>query len=125
MCLLGSAGRSRGPIRSGRPDPLCRILMRRRREVSLLGAGRQAWPGDANDDAAPRPVALRVPRRIANRVLARELVGDLSVDARQFRELVGEERAGACLLRELTQDELGFLESLGRRSRTVRSAQAD
>ena len=97
----------------------------RRREVALLGPRRHARPGHADDDAAPGAVALRVPRRVADRVLARELVGDLAVDAGQLGDLRREERAAAGFLRELAQHELGFLEALGRRAGAVGRAQAD
>ena len=53
-------------------------------------------------------------RRVAHRVLARELVGDLAVDVLQLVDLLGEERAAAGFLRELAQHELGFAESLER-----------
>src|SRR6266852_2981511 len=98
--------------------------MRRGREVSLFGARAQAWPGHAHNNSAPGAVALRILRRVADDVLARELVGNLTVDARQIRELRGEERTAARFLRELPQHELGFLEALARVP-AVLFAQAD
>ncbi len=71
---------------------------------------------------APSRFALR--RRITEGVLARQLIGDLRVDAGQLRRLRREERAPAGFLRELPQHEFGFLESLGAR-RSFRPAQPD
>src|SRR5689334_4947067 len=87
--------------------------VRRRREVALLGSRGKVGAVDADHDTPPRAVALRVAGRVADRVLARQLVGDLSVDAVQIRELTREERTAACFLGELAQHELGFLEAAG------------
>src|SRR5262249_16969514 len=83
--------------------------VRRWREVAEFGARGHVRARHADDDAPPRSVALGIPRRVADRVLARELVGDLAVDVVEVGQLVGEERPAACLLRELTQHELCFL----------------
>ena len=76
-----SRKRSAGPV----PAPGCHGsgATAGRREVALLGARRRAPAGSTpHDDAAPRAVALRVLRGVADRVLARQLVRDLAVDAR-------------------------------------------
>src|SRR5947209_2844405 len=99
--------------------------MRGRREVPELGPRRDVRTVGADDHAPPRTIALRIPRGVADRVLAREFVRDLTVDAGQLRELVREERPRAGFLRELAQHELRFLESFGRRARTVWRPQAD
>ena len=91
----------------------------------MLGPRRHARTGHADDDAAPRAVALRVARGVADRVLAGELVGDLAVDAGQLRQLVREERRGPGFLRELAQHELRLLEPFGGRAGTVGRAQPD
>src|SRR5439155_20002232 len=87
--------------------------VRRRREISLLGPRREVRSANADDDAAPGPVAARVARGVAQRVLARQLVGNLPVDVRQLRRLGWEEGAPPGFLRELAQHELGFLEAFG------------
>src|SRR4030067_1085164 len=81
--------------------------------IPKVWGGGGVGPAAPNDDAAPASVAARIAGRVRQRVLARELVRDLAVDVRQVRDLVGEEGAGSRLLRELTQDELGFLEPPG------------
>src|SRR5262245_2919182 len=96
-----------------------------RREVSLFGARRRVGAIDAHDDAAPRTVALRIARRVADRVLARQLLGDLAVDVREFLCLVRKERAAAGLERQLTEDELRLLEALGLDRPRLAAAQAD
>src|SRR5215217_7456290 len=101
------------------------ISMRCGPEVAKLGSRRQVRAVHTDHDAAPRAVTLRVARSVTDGVLARQFVRDLSVDAGQFGELTGEERPRAGFLRELTQNELGLLEPLGRRSRAVGRAQAD
>src|SRR6185436_9730949 len=88
------------------------VVLLGRAEVSLLGPRRHPGTRRLDHDAAPGAVALRVLRRIADSVLARELVGNLSVDPAQLGELVREERTAACLLRELLEHELRFLEQL-------------
>src|SRR5581483_7294001 len=96
-------------------------MRRRRREVAELGARGGVRAVDADHDAAPGAVAFRVARGVADDVLARQLVGDLAVDAVEVRQLVREEGAAARLLRELPQDELRFLEpARGRRRPFVR-----
>src|SRR4051812_18130742 len=101
------------------------MSVRGRREVSQFGACLQARACDAHDDAPPRAVALRVARGVADRVLARQLVGNLPVDAGELRQLVREERPRAGFLRELAEHELRFLEPLRRRAGAVRRTQAD
>src|SRR5438045_9574772 len=81
-------------------------------EISLLGARRQARAVHSHHDAAPCAVASRVARSIADRVLARELVPNLPVGVVQVRQLTGEERASAGLLRHSSQAELRLTESL-------------
>src|SRR5262245_29318105 len=56
------------------------LTRRRRTEVALLRARHGVGPVRANHHAPPRPVAPCVLRRVADRVLARQLVGDLAVD---------------------------------------------
>ena len=100
-----------------------RFYRARRREVPELGPGRQLTSVDADDDTTPTAVASRIARRVADGVLARQLVGDLAVDLGEVEHLIGEEGAPAGFLRELPQGELGFFEALalGR----VGAAQAD
>src|SRR5262245_36231815 len=81
-----------------------------RREIAQLGAWHGVLPIDAYDHAAPGAVAFRVARRVADGVLTRELIGNLTVDTRQFAHLCREKRSTAGLLRELAQHELRFLE---------------
>src|SRR5262245_35117953 len=64
-------------------------------EITLLGARRRARAIGAHDDAPPRTIPLRVLRRVADRVLARELVRNLAVDAGELVDVVREERAPA------------------------------
>src|SRR2546425_23561 len=77
------------------------------------------------DDVAPRAVAARIARRVAECVLARELVGDLVVHGDQLADLAGEERASARFLRELAEHELRLLEAFRGRRRTFARAQPD
>src|ERR1041385_5281900 len=84
----------------------------RRAEISLLRPGRRPRTRRLHDDPAPGAVALGVLRRVADRVLARELVGNLPVDAVQLGDLVREERPAAGLLGELPHHELRFLAEL-------------
>src|SRR6476469_7045464 len=71
--------------------------------VALLGARGGVRLVGAHDDPPPGAVALRVARRVADHVLARELVGDLPVDAGQLVRGAREEHPAARLLRELAQ----------------------
>ena len=71
------------------------------------------------------PSRARVPRRVADRVLARQLVGNLAVDVGELGDLSREERAAAGFLRELPHHELGFLEALRAARRRVVGPQAD
>src|SRR5262245_6914801 len=87
------------------------MVSARRREIPLLGTWHCVLPIDAHDHPAPGAVALRVARCVANCVLARELVGNLTVDARQLADLCRKKRPPASLLRQLAEHELGFLDS--------------
>src|SRR6185436_13452677 len=98
-------GRRTAPWTHGPMDPL-----RRRRVVALFRAGGDVGFLHADEDAAPGAVALRVARRVANHVLAGELVGNLAVDAAKFPCRAREEDAAAGLLRELAQHVVGFVE---------------
>ena len=85
-----------------------------RREVPELGARGEIRTHDPDDDAPPGSVTLRVLRGVAHGVLARQLVGNLSVDAGEIGDLVREERPSAGFLGELPHHEFRFLETLGR-----------
>src|SRR5687768_17526767 len=89
--------------------------MRCRGVVALLRPRRGIRAGHLDDHAPPGPVALLVLRRIADGVLARQLVRYLRVDAREILEAVREERTAAGFLGELTHDEFRLAESLGLR----------
>src|SRR5437868_11886992 len=89
-----------------------RFILFGRSEIALFRASRRARTRPYHH-AAPRAVALRVLRRVADRVLARQLVGNLCVDAVQLGELVREKCPASGLLRHLAQDEFRFLEQLG------------
>src|SRR5438093_13470514 len=86
------------------------MLMRSGREIPLFGSRLKLGAVDADDDAAPGPVALRVTRGVAEGVLTRQLVGDLTVDFRQIAHLTREERPSARFLGELAQRKFSFLE---------------
>src|SRR4051794_38673985 len=73
-------------------------------------ARRQSGLQHPDVDTAPGAVAHRVLRGIGDAVLAGELVGDLFVDFRQLGHGGGKEDPATRFLRELAQDELGFLE---------------
>src|SRR5687767_6381646 len=75
-------------------------------EIPLFCACRGVWRCDTHHDAPPGAVTLGIARRVAQRVLARQLVGDLAVDARQLGNVAGEEHAPAGLLCQLAQHEL-------------------
>src|SRR5262245_6257849 len=92
--------------------------------VPLLGTGRDARAFDPDHDSPPGAVALGVARRVADRVLARQLLGDLCVNRRQLRDGVREERAAAGFLGELAQDEFRFAET-ARRAGALVGPQAD
>src|SRR6266853_3770704 len=92
---------------------------RRRPEVSLLGARDGVRAIHADDYAAPRPVTARVLGGVADRVLTRQLIGNLSVHVCQVVHLVREERASARFLRQLAQHELRFAEKLRAAARGV------
>src|SRR5262249_61847783 len=86
--------------------------MRCWREVALLGARRGIRPIHPNDHSAPRAVTLRILRGVPDGVLTGQLVGNLSVNAGEVRQLLRQEQPSAGLLRELAQDELRFFEAL-------------
>src|SRR3954462_13972076 len=92
------------PIRQVSLGPASRSV------VPLLGARGGVRLVRADDDAPPGAVALRIARRVADHVLARELVGDLSVDAGQLVGRVREEHAATGLLRELAQHVVRLIE---------------
>src|SRR5215203_258080 len=94
----------------------------RRRVVTLFGPRGRIRDRYAHNDAPPRAVALGIPGGVPEGVLARQLVGDLAVDACQLRDLPREEDAAAGLLRQLTQHELRIAEPA---SPLVARAQAD
>src|SRR4051794_34499755 len=101
----GPRTRRRPPrtTRAGGRSPRCR------RVIAALGAWGEVRLRHLDDDTAPGTVALRILRRVAERVLARELVGDLSVHAVQILDLRGEVRLAASLLRQLAHDELRLM----------------
>src|SRR4029079_5661765 len=68
--------------------------------VALLGARGGVLVVGAHDDPSPGAVAFWIARRVADHVLARELVGDLPVNAGQLVRGAREENAAAGLLRE-------------------------
>src|SRR6186713_1142931 len=82
------------------------------RVVTILGAGAATWSRDLDNETTPRAIALRIQRRVANRVLACELVGDLSVDVRQVINLHRKEGAPTCLPRQCPQHELRVAKTL-------------
>src|SRR5262245_33055812 len=76
---------------------------RRRTEIPLLRARHGVGTIGANHHAPPRAVAPRVLRRVAHRVLARQLVGNLPVDVRELAHFLREECAAARFLGQLPE----------------------
>src|SRR5919108_1054347 len=81
------------------------------RVVALFRAGSHIGLIHANDDTPPGAVAFGVTRGVADCVLARELLGDLSVDVGELANLTREKHPAAGLLRELPQHEIRLVEA--------------
>src|SRR5262245_17088096 len=94
-------------------------------EVALFGACRDVWPVDSNHHPTPGAVMPRIVRRVADDVLARQLVRDLAVDVGQIRNLIREEGPAARFLRELPQHEFGFLEAPRTSGRSLTRPESD
>ena len=119
---MPGVGDERGDVERERDDVHLPV---RRREIALLGSRGEVRPVDAHDDPAPGAVALRVLRGVADRVLARQLLGDLRVDVRRARRPARGRRRAPGFLRQLPEDELRFLEALAARRRPSSRPQAD
>jgi hypothetical protein len=77
-----------------------------------LGPRHHVGPIHLDDDPAVGAISLAVLRGVAERVLARELVGDFGVDTVEVVDLRREERPSASFLRELAHHELGLVNPL-------------
>src|SRR5690242_18964584 len=88
--------------RAGGRSPGCR------RVVAALSAWGKIRLRHLHDNASPGTIPLRVHGRVAERVLARELIGDLAVHAVQFLDVCLVVRLAAGFLVQLPHHELRF-----------------
>src|SRR5688572_23946046 len=74
-----------------------------RREVALLSACLHVWTRYTNHKTSPRTIAPGILRCVANRVLARQFVVNLPVDAGEDLRIGREERAAAGVIAKLAK----------------------